>query len=181
MDRPGAFLDRDGVLNRSAVIGGKPHAPRRLEDFRLLPGVAQAVARLKAAGLIVVVVTNQPDIGNGLVDESVVAAMHARLKARVPVDDIRVCPHRQDLGCSCRKPRPGMLLEAARDHGIDLTRSVMVGDRAGDIAAGTAAGCRTVFIDRGYPETRRSPTPVAATFRARSLPAALPFLLGSVG
>ena len=150
------FLDRDGVLNRAEVRDGKPYAPRALPDFRLLPGAAEAVRRLKAAGFIVVVVTNQPDIGNGLVDEATVAAMHARLKARVPVDDVRVCPHAQNQNCACRKPAPGMLLAAARDLGLDLPGSFMVGDRLGDVAAGAAAGCRTVFIDRGYAETRRA-------------------------
>ena len=142
------FLDRDGVLNRCAVHGGKPYAPRRLADFRLLPGVAQAVRALKRAGFLVVVVTNQPDIGNGRVEAAVVEAMHRKLKARVPVDDIRVCPHRQDADCACRKPRPGMLLAAAADLRIDLKNSYMVGDRRGDIVAGKAAGCYTFLINR---------------------------------
>ncbi len=150
---PAVFVDRDGVLNRSAVRDGKPYAPRRLEEFRLLPGVAAAVADLKAAGLLVIVVTNQPDIGNGLVEATVVEAMHARLAAKAPVDEIRVCPHSQSAGCDCRKPRPGMLLAAAEAWNVDLAESYMVGDRAGDVVAGRAAGCYTVFVDRNYRET----------------------------
>ncbi len=150
---PAVFLDRDGVINRSNVIEGKPYAPRRLADFRLLPGAVAAVERLRAAGFKVVVVTNQPDIGNGLVDAAEVEAMHARLRQRMSVDDIRVCPHRQTDGCACRKPAPGMLLAAAAEHGIDLSASYMVGDRNSDIVAGAEAGCYTLLIRRGYFET----------------------------
>lgn len=174
--RRAVFLDRDGVLNRAEVRDAKPFAPRELRHFRLLPGAAAAVDRLKAMGFLVVVVTNQPDIGNGLVDGEIVEAMHARLRERVAVDDIRVCPHPQSAGCDCRKPRPGLLLAAARDHGIDLAGSIMIGDRLGDVAAGAAAGCRTIFIDRGYAETRR-PFLVVPWASARSLPHAVSLIL----
>lgn len=166
--RRAVFLDRDGVINRSTVRGGKPYAPRRLEDFRLLPGVVKAVAALRRGGFLVVVVTNQPDIGNGLVAAGVVDAMHDKLRSRLRVDDIRVCPHRQDAGCTCRKPRPGMLLDAAKALGIDLARSYMVGDRTGDVVAGKAAGCYTILIERGYSE----PALAVPDDRAKSLPAA---------
>lgn len=152
-DKPAVFLDRDGVLNRSEVRNGKPYAPLKIEDFRLLPGVIGAVRAIKQAGFLVIVVTNQPDIGNGSVDPGVVDAMHEKLRRKVAVDDIRVCPHSQNAGCECRKPKPGMLLQAARDWGIDLRRSVMIGDRWSDIVAGQAAGCYTIFLDRAYPET----------------------------
>jgi len=155
--RPAVFLDRDGVLNRTEVIDGKPYAPRQLAHFRLLPKARSSVARLKQAGFQVIVVTNQPDIGNGQVDPAEVEAMHLRLRQRVPVDDIRMCPHRQTDGCQCRKPRPGMLLDAARDLALDLSRSFMVGDRPGDIVAGSAAGCHTIFVSRGYRERLESP------------------------
>jgi len=147
------FLDRDGVLNRSEVRDRKPYAPRRLEDFRLLPNAARSVARLKQAGFRVIVVTNQPDIGNGLVGREVVEAMHERLQARVPVDAVRMCPHSQTAGCDCRKPKPGLLLQAAIEFDIDLPRSFMVGDRASDISAANNAGCKSVFVNRGYAET----------------------------
>lgn len=152
--RRAVFLDRDGVINRCEVRGGKPYAPRNLSDFRLLPGVAAAVRDLKDAGLLVIAVTNQPDIGNGLIDVAVVQAMHDKLRRGVPLDEIMMCPHRQDAGCRCRKPKPGMLLEAARQRRIDLKKSFMVGDRWSDIVAGQAVGCYTVFIDRGYREMR---------------------------
>jgi D-glycero-D-manno-heptose 1,7-bisphosphate phosphatase len=155
--RAAVFLDRDGVINRALVRRGKPAAPRRLEDFRLLPGAAAAVRDLKAAGLAVIVITNQPDIGNGLVPAEVVEAMHRKLRARIPVDDILVCPHRQDAGCNCRKPRPGLILAAASRLGLDPRRSAMVGDRMTDVMAGQAACCYTVLIRRrgGYPESRK--------------------------
>lgn len=147
------FLDRDGVLNRCEVRNGKPYAPRRVEDFRLYPGTAAALGKLKAAGYRLVVVTNQPDIGNGLVRSEIVEAMHRRLLDRAPIDDIRMCPHRQTDGCQCRKPRSGMLLEAAKALKISLPNSVMIGDRWSDVVAGKGVGCYTVFIDRHYRET----------------------------
>ncbi len=170
---PGVFLDRDGVLNRSIVQRGKPYAPRRLQDFRLLPGVREALCQLKKAGFLLVVVTNQPDIGNGLIAASEVAVMHDHLRRRVPIDDVRMCPHSQEAGCPCRKPRPGLLLDATAALNIDLGRSYMVGDRASDIMAGIGAGCSTIFIDRRYRET----APSSYSAKVRSLPAAARFIL----
>lgn len=148
--RPGALLDRDGVLNAPEFREGRSFAPRRLADFRLYPDAPDAVARLKAAGLAVAVVTNQPDVGAGLMPRAELEAMHAALMARCAVDRIYVCEDTRAEAGPRRKPAPGMLLEAARDLGLDLGRSFMVGDRASDIEAGRRAGCRTVFIDLGY-------------------------------
>lgn len=152
--RRAVFLDRDGVLNRPDVRDGRPYAPRRLEDFEILPDAPGALAALSAAGYLLVVVTNQPDVGNGLVKRQVVEAMHAHMRAVLPIDATKVCYHRQTEECTCRKPRPGMLLEAGVELAIDLTASVMVGDRWSDVAAGRAAGCLTVFVDRNYDEPR---------------------------
>lgn len=151
--RPAVFLDRDGVLNRAFVRGGKPYPPGGLADFELLPGVGAASAALRAAGYDRVVVTNQPDVGSGKQRREVVEAMHRRLLDEGLCDDVRVCYHTDADGCDCRKPRPGMLLAAARERGIDLARSWMVGDRWRDVGAGRAAGCRTCLIDYGYAET----------------------------
>jgi D-glycero-D-manno-heptose 1,7-bisphosphate phosphatase len=151
-NRPAVFLDRDGVLNRSLVRNGKPYAPRRLEDFRLLPGAARAVMDLKAAGFVVVVVTNQPDVGHGLIAPETLEAMHRRLRVAAPVDAILVCAHRQDEGCSCRKPKPGLIERAIRRFSIARKASYIVGDRWNDVVAGRAAGLYTVFLDRGYTE-----------------------------
>lgn len=152
--RPAVFLDRDGVLSRSEVRDGKPYAPTRLEDFGLLPDAGPALTALKKAGFLLVVVTNQPDVGNGLVDRAEVDRMNDALADTLPVDAIKTCFHAQSAGCTCRKPEPGMLLEAAEELSIDLSGSFMVGDRWNDIEAGRAAGCRTVFIDRHYGERK---------------------------
>jgi D-glycero-D-manno-heptose 1,7-bisphosphate phosphatase len=167
------FLDRDGVINRSDVVNGKPYAPRTLSKFRLLPGVSQSVTQFKAAGFLVIVVTNQPDIGNGLVDVSTVDAMHRKLRSKVPVDDIRVCPHRQDAGCSCRKPKPGMILQAIQDWKIEPAGSYLVGDRNSDIVAGKSAGLYTLFVDRGYSE----PLTAEPDLAVRTLPQAASAIL----
>ena len=167
------FLDRDGVINRSDVVNGKPYAPRELSRFRLLPGSRSAVARLRAAGFTVIVVTNQPDIGNGLVALTTVEAMNRIVLTRVGVDDVKMCPHSQRFGCECRKPGIALLLEAAREWNLDLSRSYFVGDRESDIVSGRRAGCYTVFIDRGYAETVEE-TPDA---RATTLPKSVDIIL----
>ncbi len=168
-----AFLDRDGVLNQAIVRDGRPYAPRSLEDFVILPEAAGAVRRLKDAGYLVVVATNQKDVGVGLVTRETLDAMHARLRQAVPVDDIRVCTCVDE--CPCYKPNPGMLLEAARDWNIDLSASVMIGDRWRDVGAGRNAGCRTIFIDRGYSESLGQTPDMIAT----DLADAVDKLLGS--
>lgn len=167
------FLDRDGVLNRTAVADGKPRAPRSLAEFRLLPGVAAAVAALKAAGFRSIVVTNQPDLGHGLIAPETIEAMHAHLRRRVLVDDILVCPHRQDEGCNCRKPKPGLILQAMDRWGIRSEGSIMIGDRGSDIVAGKTAGLYTALIDRHYAE----PWVQQPDLTARSLPHAVAQIL----
>jgi len=176
--RPAVFLDRDGTLNVQVVRAGKPYPPDTIGEFRLFDGVAEACARLKAAGFVLVVATNQPDVGRGKQDQAVVEAMHAHLHRLVPsLDLIQVCYHGGEAHgqpCACRKPKPGMLLDAARTLGLDLARSWMVGDRWGDTDAGHAAGCRTVFIDHGY--TERSPE-APPHFTVRTLPQAVGIIL----
>ena len=146
------FLDRDGVINRALVRDRKPYSPRHLSEFRLLPGVGEAVTQLKSVGFLVIAVTNQPDIGNGLMTPEALEVMHTHLRERVPVDAILVCPHRRDEGCECRKPKPGLIHQAAADWGIDVHHSYLIGDRATDIVAGLAAGLYTIFLDRRYAE-----------------------------
>jgi transaldolase len=148
------FIDRDGVINENMLRDGRPVAPTRLEDFRLLPGVELAMQRLKAAGFRLVVVTNQPDIATGRTPRHIVEAMNEEIRQRLPVDDIKVCAHVDGDNCDCRKPKPGMLRAAAAERGIDLTASYMIGDRAVDVAAGRAAGCMTIFVDCGHPPAR---------------------------
>ena len=144
--RRAVFLDRDGVLNRVEWKNGVCRSPRSLEDFQLLPGVAEACSRLKAAGFLLIVVTNQPEIPRGFLAPALLAAMHDRLREWLPLDDIRVCLHDDGDGCACRKPAPGLLLDAARDWQIDLGRSFMIGDREKDLIAGRRAGCRAILV-----------------------------------
>jgi D-glycero-D-manno-heptose 1,7-bisphosphate phosphatase len=148
--RAAVFLDRDGVLNRAFVRDGKPFSPMTFEEFELLPGVEAACDELVASGLVLVVVTNQPEISRGRLDVAIVEQMHAELRRRLPILDVLVCAHDNVDRCACRKPKPGMIIEASERHGLDPKRSVMVGDRASDIVAGAAAGCATVQIGRGY-------------------------------
>ena len=146
------FLDRDGVINRSQVINGKPYPPPTLDDFELLPGVENALLGLRQAGFLVIVVTNQPDVAAGKQHQKVVEAMHEKLLSAGLCDDIKVCYHIDGDNCCCRKPKPGMLLEAAQQWQIDLQKSFMVGDRWRDVDAGKSVGCFTFFIDYKYNE-----------------------------
>jgi D-glycero-D-manno-heptose 1,7-bisphosphate phosphatase len=145
------FLDRDGVINENIMRDGKPYAPRSLAEFRFLPGIVEATQRLKNAGFLIVVVTNQPDITNGFTPKSTMEAMHAEIRHRLALDDIMICPHIDADKCSCRKPKPGLIVEAAAKHRIDLSASFLIGDRWRDVLAGQAAGCRcTILIDHGF-------------------------------
>jgi D-glycero-D-manno-heptose 1,7-bisphosphate phosphatase len=150
------FLDRDGVLNRSIVRDGMPHAPVGLDEFELLPGVIDAARVLRGAGYLLIVVTNQPDVGAGRQRRATVEQMNAELRSQVPIDDIKVCYHVDADMCECRKPKPGMLIEAARQWNIDLPASFMVGDRWRDVEAGQAAGCRTILVESGHDERHPS-------------------------
>jgi D-glycero-D-manno-heptose 1,7-bisphosphate phosphatase len=171
--RRAVFLDRDGVLNASLVRAGKPYAPRTLAEFRLLPGVPEALARLRAAGFLNVVVTNQPDVSSGKARREDVEAIHAFLLKELGIDAIKVCYHTDNEGCACRKPKPGMLLEAARELDIDLARSFLVGDRWRDVAAAHAAGCQALFIDYKY-EEKQPDSPYVAV---ESLPEAAGYIV----
>jgi len=153
------FLDRDGVLNRALLRRGLPHPPDTIAELEILDGVREALERLRAAGYLLIVVTNQPDLARGTQSRANLEAIHRCLRERLALDQIRVCPHDDADGCQCRKPLPGMLTEAAAEHGIDVAGSWMVGDRWRDIDAGHAAGCRTILIDYGYPERTPSRPP----------------------
>jgi D-glycero-D-manno-heptose 1,7-bisphosphate phosphatase len=163
--RPAVFLDRDGVVNRAVVREGKPYPPPTLADLRLLPGVREACRKLREAGFALILITNQPDIARGSVTAEQVADINTRLQRYLQLDDVRVCPHDDETQCGCRKPKPGLLIEAAGDLGIDLKSSYMVGDRWRDVEASHRAGCAAVFVDHGYSERR----PDGPYLRVRSL------------
>ena len=156
------FLDRDGVLSKTSLVNGKSFAPRNLRDFKLYSDSTQSVKKLKSIGFMVFVVTNQPDVGKKLISRSTLEQMHNKLKKKTHVDGIYVCVHRQDENCYCRKPNPGMILDAAKKHHIDWKKSFVVGDRASDIEAGQKANCRTIFLKKKYYEN--APTKQEATF-----------------
>ena len=152
--RRAVFLDRDGVINRAVVRNGRPYPPATLEDLEILPGVKDALHQLRGAGYLLIVVTNQPDVTRGIQKREVLDAMHAHLMAVLPLDEIKICFGTSSETSECYKPRPGMLLEAAQQYGIDLKHSYIVGDRWRDIGAGHAAGTFTIFLDYGYEEQR---------------------------
>jgi D-glycero-D-manno-heptose 1,7-bisphosphate phosphatase len=151
------FLDRDGVINHTLQRDSQPQSPASLSEFKILPEVSKACHRLKQAGFLLVVATNQPDVGRGVLKREIVEMIHVKMCRLLPIDRVEVCYHpgKGASSCDCRKPKPGMLLRAARELGIDLARSWMVGDRWRDVDCGHAAGCRTIFIDRGYTEALR--------------------------
>jgi D-glycero-D-manno-heptose 1,7-bisphosphate phosphatase len=158
MRRPAVFLDRDGVLNEAVLRDGRPHPPATPAEVALRPGVADACARLRAAGFLLVMVTNQPDIARGTTTRAAVDAINDLLVAELGLDAACVCPHDDADGCSCRKPAPGLILDAAARFDVDLGASLMVGDRWRDIAAGAAAGVTTVWVRSTYrEETPRAP------------------------
>lgn len=172
--RPAVFLDRDGVLNRTMVRGGTPYPPGKVEDVEILPGVEEALRKLRERRLPLIVVTNQPDVSRGTQTRAAVEQINQFLAQRLVVDAFYTCYHDDADECLCRKPRPGMLRRAAEEHGIDLRRSYMVGDRWADIAAGAAAGCTTLLVDMPYSQCHRC-TP---DFKVADLAAAAEVILG---
>lgn len=146
MRNPAVFIDRDGVINRMIFKNGKPRAPDLVADFEFFPGVVEAIAGLRAAGFKTIVVTNQPDVARGWQIRENVDAMNEVVREKLGVDAIKVCFHDNADGCECRKPRPGMILEATHEFEIDLDRSYMIGDRRIDVEAGRSANCRASLL-----------------------------------
>ena len=156
--RQAAFLDRDGVLNKPILRDGSVGSPRSLEEFELFEDAVECVTKLHAAGLLVIVVSNQPDVARGSLDPQVLERMHDWLKRATAVDAIYACPHDDVDNCFCRKPKPGLLLRSASEWGIALSASYMVGDSWKDIDAGNSAGCQTFLVGplRGQTEQMRA-------------------------
>jgi len=166
--RRAVFLDRDGTINVE-----KDYL-YRIEDFEFVPGAPEAIRLLNEAGLFVVVVTNQSGVARGYYNEADVEALHAHIAAELAavgahVDAWLYCPHhpagngRYAVACRCRKPLPGMLLEAAGKYRIDLAASVMVGDKRADLEAGAAAGCRSILVRSGYGAAEESSVPAGVS------------------
>jgi transaldolase len=179
MPRPAVFLDRDGVLTQAVDVGGIPHPLPPEDGLRLLPGVRAACIRLRGEGLPLFCVTNQPDISRGTITAEAVDAVNHALAAELGLDAVLVCPHDDGDHCDCRKPLPGLLVEAARAFDLDLARSVMVGDRWRDIEAGRRAGCGTIFLDNGYDERRPERPDITAASLTSVVPEILRMTMGN--
>ena len=167
------FLDRDGVINKLVIKDGVGRAPYVLEDLELFSGVIEACQKIKEAGFLTIVVTNQPDVARGWVERKNVELINNRILELLTIDDIKICFHTNQDNCLCRKPMPGMLLEAAEQWQIDLTKSYMIGDRYGDIAAGVIADCKTFLVGPGDHQGMH-PDP---TYRVSSLIEAVTLIL----
>lgn len=172
--RRAVFFDRDGVLNVSRLRAGKPHPPDHIGELQMHEDAAESVALVIDAGFVPVIVTNQPDVARGTAEAETVNAINREVARQTGIKAIYACYHDDADACACRKPAPGLLLRAASDLELDLTRSYLVGDRVKDVQAGRSAGCTTVFIDRRYPET---PDEVGADFRASSVREAVDCIL----
>jgi D-glycero-D-manno-heptose 1,7-bisphosphate phosphatase len=151
-DRRAAFLDRDGVLLGARTENGIPRPPERLAEAAFIAGVREACTSLKSAGFTLVVVSNQPDIARGVIDRDSVEAINRYVLDELSLDAVYTCPHDDADECICRKPKPGLITEAASDFGVVLEQSFVVGDRWRDIEAGARAGCSTIWIRRDYHE-----------------------------
>jgi D-glycero-D-manno-heptose 1,7-bisphosphate phosphatase len=174
MSRPAVFLDRDGVLNETWIDeSGVSHPPSTVENLRLLAGVREGCRALRDAGYLLLVVTNQPDVARGVTTREAVDEINHRIAQEIPLDGVLVCYHDDADGCSCRKPQPGLLLDAALRWDIALPVSVLIGDRWQDVEAGRRAGCATILVT----QDRRSATPCQPDIRANSLPAAADWIL----
>jgi D-glycero-D-manno-heptose 1,7-bisphosphate phosphatase len=152
MQNKAVFLDRDGVLNHAIIVNGLPFAPTSVDEVTIPDDARAALERLKDANFLLIVVTNQPDVARGKTPLAAVEEINHKLKQLLPLDDFFVCYHDDVDNCHCRKPLPGLLLDAARKYTIDLKNSFMVGDRWKDIAAGQAAGCKTIWLKQDYLE-----------------------------
>ncbi|MDA8637332.1 HAD-IIIA family hydrolase [Rhodospirillales bacterium] len=171
--RPAVFLDRDGVLNSAVVREGKPYPPQNLADVEITRNAQESVQRIRDAGFVTVIVTNQPDVAKGIQTRDVVDAINNHVMQETGVEHLRVCWCLEGGECDCYKPKPGMLVDAARELHLDLSQSFMVGDRWRDVGAGINAGCTTVLIERGYQEQR----PFTPDFQCSNLSEATDYIL----
>ena len=177
MKRKAVFLDRDGVLNRAIIRNGKPYPPSSLADMELQPGIREACRDLHKAGFLLIMVTNQPDVARGTQSRDIVEAINQVLRDKLSLDDVKVCYHDNSDKCACRKPEPGLILQAAEQLKIDLGSSFLLGDRWKDVEAGQRAGCKTVFLDYGYDEQR----PQYADYLTTSVADAAAWICSSAG
>jgi D-glycero-D-manno-heptose 1,7-bisphosphate phosphatase len=161
------FLDRDGVVNRAYVSPeGKPLAPRKIEELVILPRVKKKLIQIKRKNFLIIIVSNQPDIGNKIIKKSTVDYMHSILMSKLPITEIFYCPHSQKANCSCRKPKDKLFSLAIKKYNITPKKSFMIGDRKSDIEAVSRIGIPSIFIDRRYKE--KKPTGQICTVNSSS-------------
>ena len=144
------FIDRDGVINEVIMRNDKPSSPWFFEEFKIIDGAAIALEELKKIGFLNIIFTSQPDVARGNLSIIELEKMHKEIKEKLLIDEIKVCPHDDGDNCNCRKPKPGMLLEAAIEKNIDLGKSYVIGDTWKDVEAGKTVGCKTFLIRREY-------------------------------
>ncbi len=173
------FLDRDGVINKLIMKEGVGRAPYSIDDFEMFEGVIEACQKLKDSQFLNIIVTNQPDVSRGWVSLESVKIINSKILELVAIDDIKICFHTNEDQCLCRKPAPGMLLEAAKEWEIDLSQSYMIGDRYGDLSAGISAGCKTILVGPGDSKVIKGEFPIP-DFKANSLWEAVEWILMQV-
>lgn len=146
------FLDRDGVLNKSIIINGKPFPPKNIKELVIPSGVKETLSRLKKLGYLLIMITNQPDVATGKTSLKTVNEINNYLIKQLFLDDVYCCIHENKDNCGCRKPKIGMVTEATKKWNIDLENSYLVGDRWKDIQTGINVGLKTFLIDYNYDE-----------------------------
>jgi len=164
-NRKAIFLDRDGTLNKAYIENGLPISPSSLNKFKIIKGVKKSINRLKKLNFLCILITNQPDVFRGKISKKTVVKMNSYIKKKIKLDDMFVCYHDNEHNCSCRKPKPGLLVKASKKWKIDLNKSFMIGDRWKDILAGKKVGCKTIFINNNYKNDKK----VKADFTFKSL------------
>lgn len=150
--RSALFLDRDGVVNYTIVKNNKPFPPLSIEELEIIPEIKQSIQFAKNNDMKVFVITNQPDVSRGLVTKNVIENINLFIMSNLDIDEIFTCYHDNQDNCECRKPKPGAFFALSQKYNINLSKSIMVGDRAKDIEAAKNANCPSIFIKYGYNE-----------------------------
>ncbi|HEY9247201.1 MAG TPA: HAD family hydrolase, partial [Candidatus Methanoperedens sp.] len=164
MKKKAVFLDRDGVINEVVFHDSeKPSSPWKFEEFKLIRGIKKPLEELSSMGFYLFIVSNQPDISKGYIEEGTTEKINALIYEKFPIDEIMICPHVEEDNCDCRKPKPGMLLKLSKKWIIDLRESFLIGDSWKDIEAGKAAGCTSILLDKPYNKG------IKADYRVRNL------------
>jgi D-glycero-D-manno-heptose 1,7-bisphosphate phosphatase len=154
MSEKAFFFDRDGVLNKAIIKNGKPYPPTSLAELEVVEGSIETLQKLKEKEFKIFVITNQPDVSRGRSEKKKIEEMNKYLQDIMPIDHVYTCYHDDHHQCNCRKPKPGMIIDASRQHNIDLSLSFVVGDRWKDIEAGNSAGCKCFYLDFDYNEKK---------------------------